>query len=64
MALTFKKRDDFDKVLGDLATLPSLFDSFDAETNEKLSDKKVKSPEDFLKNLDKNPTEKAKTVDD
>ncbi|GFH40923.1 SPJ_0845 family protein [Pseudolactococcus insecticola] len=52
MALTFKKRDDLDKVLGDLAALPPQVEINDLEKIEKTSDKKVKSPEDFLKNTD------------
>ncbi|MCJ1996583.1 hypothetical protein GYN67_07755 [Lactococcus piscium] len=49
MALTFKKRDDLDKVLGDLAVLPPQVVFTDIEKIEKTSDKSVKTPEDFLK---------------
>ncbi|MDR1605539.1 MAG: hypothetical protein LBS41_00365 [Streptococcaceae bacterium] len=53
MALTFKKRDDLDKVLGDLAALPPEVTFSDIEKIEKNSDKKIKSPEDFLKTVAK-----------
>lgn len=49
MALTFKKRDDLDKVLDDLAVLPPQVVFTDIEKIEKTSDKSVKTPEDFLK---------------
>ena len=49
MALTFKKRDDLDKVLGHLAVMPPEFEFTDAEKIEKTTDKRVKTPEDFLK---------------
>lgn len=58
MALTFKKRDDFDKVLGELAALPPEVVLTEPEKNSKLSDKKYKSPEDFLKELAPKPSEK------
>ncbi|GFH42377.1 hypothetical protein Hs30E_09280 [Lactococcus hodotermopsidis] len=61
MALTFKKRDDFDKVLGDLGVLPPEI-TFD-EKNEKPNGQKVKSAEDFLINNENNTkAEKSKNV--
>lgn len=58
MALTFKKRDDFDKVLGELAALPPEVLITEPEKNEKTTDRKIKSPEDFLKQFDENISEK------
>lgn len=58
MALTFKKRDDFDKVLGELAALPPEVLITEPEKNEKRTDRKIKSPEDFLKQFDENISEK------
>lgn len=58
MALTFKKRDDFDKVLGELAALPPEVLITEPEKNEKTTDRKIKSPEDFLKQFDENNSEK------
>lgn len=58
MALTFKKRDDFDKVLGELAALPPEVLITEPEKNEKTTDRKIKSPEDFLNQFDKNISEK------
>lgn len=66
MALTFKKRDDFDKVLGELAALPPQVEITDTPDINKTSDKKVKTPEDFLKEFDTTVPEppKAKPVND
>ena len=65
MALTFKKRDDLDKVLGDLAVLPPQVVFTDIEKIEKTSDKSVKTPEDFLKqfNTDLPNTDKKRPKD-
>ena len=43
MALTFKKRDDLDKVLDELAALPPQVEFTDPDKIEKTSDKKIKS---------------------
>ena len=51
MALTFKKRDDLDKVLEDLAALPPQVEFTDPDKIEMTSDKKIKSPEDFSKKI-------------
>lgn len=60
MALTFKKRDDLDKLLGDLAVMPPEFEFNDIEKIEKKTDKQVKTPDDFLKQFD---TDTAKESD-
>lgn len=52
MALTFKKRNDLDKLLGDLAIIPPEFEFNDSEKIEKKRDKQVKTPDDFLKQFD------------
>jgi hypothetical protein len=52
MALTFKKRDDLEKQLEDLFVLPKdmiLVNEGDKTTL--TTEKKIKSPEDFLKAL-------------
>jgi hypothetical protein len=64
MALTFKKRDDFDKVLGDLAALPPEVVLTDTPKIEKTSDKKVKTPEDFLKQFETTTPPQDKPVHD
>ncbi|MBP6300924.1 MAG: hypothetical protein KBB22_02165 [Lactococcus sp.] len=64
MALTFKKRDDLDKVLEDLAALPPQVEFTDSDKIEKTSDKKIKSPEDFLKKFVAPLTEKDQAAHD
>jgi hypothetical protein len=61
MALTFKKRDDLEKQLENLFVLPEdmiLVDEGDKTTT--VTDKKIKSPEDFLNAL----SDKENTADE
>lgn len=64
MALTFKKRDDLDKVLDELAALPPQVKFTDPDKIEKTSDKKIKSPEDFLKKFEAPQARKDKFTHD
>ena len=64
MALTFKKRDDLDKVLEELAALPPQVAFTDPDKIEKTSDKQFKTPEDFLKKFETAQTEKDSSAHD
>ncbi|GAB2021422.1 hypothetical protein RyT2_04960 [Pseudolactococcus yaeyamensis] len=64
MALTFKKRDDLDKVLDELAALPPQVEFTDPDKIEKTSDKKIKSPEDFLRKFEASQAKKDKSSHD
>lgn len=63
MALTFKKRDDLDKLLGDLAVMPPEFEFNEIEKIEKKTDTQVKTPDDFLKQFNTDTSKESDLKD-